>query len=182
MAAQYLGPGQPAGLTMMKQQMSAVTGMRPMTFQQIFQAGMMPHQQNPALQAMQVGNQQFLMIPNQAMATAYASLPPSGVGNQLQGGNTIVGSNNYDMGQYRGGRTRMEVMGRALQDIGPAWGIEYCDFTNTVTRKVLFADGSFENWWRSSANLEVRDSVLLDEPENYWNPLNDPIRADNLMS
>ena len=116
---------------------------------------------------MQVGNQQFLMIPNQAMATAYASLPPSGVGNQLQGGNTIVGSNNYDMGQYRGGRTRMEVMGRALQEIGPAWGIEYCDFTNAVTLKVFFADGSFENWWRSSANLDVRDSVLLDEPDNY---------------
>ncbi len=42
MAEQYIGPGQPAGLTMMKQQIFAVPGMQPMNFQQIFQAGMMP--------------------------------------------------------------------------------------------------------------------------------------------
>ncbi len=153
LAAQYLGPGQPAGLPMIQQQMFAVPGMQLMTFQQIIQAGMMAQQQALAQEVMQVGNQQLLMIPNQAMAAAHVSTPHSGVGSQFQGGNTVVGSNPYDMGQYCGGRTRVEVMGRALQDIEPAWGVEYCDFTNVVTLKVFFADGGFAYWWRSNANL-----------------------------
>ncbi len=94
----------------------------------------------------------------------------------------MLGSNPYDVGQYRGGRTRVEVMGRALLDIGPAWSIEFCDFPNAVTLKAFFADVGFEYLWRLSANLEVRDSVRFDEPGNYWKPPNDPTRVDNFMS